>query len=142
MSSRSLAPMLIRVALTFLVLVCLLPPSPLRAAVIWVEGEKPVRSTMHRHPWWYDQVKREQFSGGDFMSNFHKNPGEGTRRITSIGHDPWLVREIRGTVKFRRADASSLKVTALDANGYPVKQAGTADDIRLLPNVLYYVIAP
>ena len=28
---------------------------------------------MNRHPWWYDQVKRDHFSGGDFISNFDKD---------------------------------------------------------------------
>jgi hypothetical protein len=40
------------------------------AQTIWVEGERPARSTMNRHPWWYDQVKKDQLSGGDWMSNF------------------------------------------------------------------------
>jgi hypothetical protein len=31
-------------------------PALLQAQTIWVEGEKPARSTMSRHPWWYDQV--------------------------------------------------------------------------------------
>jgi hypothetical protein len=53
-----------------------LPAGPLSAATIWVEGEKPVQSTMHRHPWWYDQVRRDQLSGGDLLSNFHKEAGE------------------------------------------------------------------
>jgi hypothetical protein len=44
--------------------------SPALAQTIWVEGEKPVRSTMNRHPWWYDQVKKDQLSGGDWISNF------------------------------------------------------------------------
>jgi hypothetical protein len=47
--------------------------APLHAAWIWVEGEKPAKSTMNRHPWWYDQVKKEHFSGGDFISNFHES---------------------------------------------------------------------
>ena len=51
---------------------CFLPRSA-PAAVLWGEGEKPVRSTMNRHPWWYDQVKRQYFSGGDFISNFNKD---------------------------------------------------------------------
>jgi hypothetical protein len=43
---------------------------------IWVEGEKPFESNMNRHPWWYDQVKKDPFSGGDFISNFDKEkPG-------------------------------------------------------------------
>ena len=30
-----------------------------RALTVWREGEKPTRSTMNRHPWWYDQVKKD-----------------------------------------------------------------------------------
>ena len=41
-----------------------------RAQTVWVEGERPVRSSMNRHPWWYDQVKKDQLSGGDWISNF------------------------------------------------------------------------
>jgi hypothetical protein len=44
----------------------------LHAAFIWIEGEKPVRSNMIRHPW-YAQVKRALLSGGDFISNFDQN---------------------------------------------------------------------
>jgi hypothetical protein len=66
--------------------------------------------------------------------------GEGTLRITNIGRDPWLIREIQGTLKFKRADASQLKVTALDINGYPAESAGTAADLKLLPGRVYYLI--
>ena len=55
----------------FAALVVILAALPASAATIWVEGEKPARSTMNRHPWWYDQVKRDQLSGGDLISNFH-----------------------------------------------------------------------
>jgi hypothetical protein len=41
-----------------------------RAVTIWVEGEKPTRDAMNRHPWWYDKVKRGELSGGDWLSNF------------------------------------------------------------------------
>ncbi|MGC8638269.1 MAG: hypothetical protein ACP5XB_00145 [Isosphaeraceae bacterium] len=44
--------------------------APSRAQTIWVEGESPTRSTMTRHPWWYDQVKKDQLSGGDWISNW------------------------------------------------------------------------
>ena len=44
--------------------------------MIWVEGEKPVKSNVHRHPWWYDKVNRELLSGGDFISNWGDQPGE------------------------------------------------------------------
>jgi hypothetical protein len=45
---------------------------------IWVEGESAKSSTMKRHPWWYDRVKKDQLSGGDFISNWSDKPGEAT----------------------------------------------------------------
>jgi hypothetical protein len=41
-----------------------------RAEVIWIEGENSYRASVTRHPWWYDKVKRDQLSGGDFISNW------------------------------------------------------------------------
>ena len=53
-------------------------------AWIWVEGEKPAVNQMHRHPWWYDQVKKDQFSGADFISNFDKDKaGEAEYRFNA-----------------------------------------------------------
>ncbi len=58
--------------------------SNVTAESIWVEGEKPAKSTMNRHPWWYDQVKKDQLSGGDWISNFaEKKPGEAEYSVTS-----------------------------------------------------------
>jgi len=55
-----------------------------QAATIWIEGEKPSVNKMNRHPWWYDKVKRDQLSGGDFISNFNKdNPGEAEYRFSA-----------------------------------------------------------
>ncbi len=55
------------------------------AETIWIEGEKPAKSTMNRHPWWYDQVKKDQLSGGDWISNFaEKKPaGEAEYSVTA-----------------------------------------------------------
>jgi hypothetical protein len=41
-----------------------------RAQTVWREGERPTRSNMNRQPWWYDKVKKDQLSGGDWISNF------------------------------------------------------------------------
>jgi hypothetical protein len=65
-----------------------------------------------------------------------------TKRITSIGRDPWQVRTLHGRVGFKRPDARRLKVTALDFNGQPDGTAGTAQEIKLQPSTLYYVIEP
>jgi len=60
----------------------LIGPVAHAASWIWIEGENPAVNQMHRHPWWYDQVKRDQFSGGDFISNFdEKNAGEAEYRF-------------------------------------------------------------
>jgi hypothetical protein len=76
-------------------------------------------------------------------TGFRTEPAaNGERKIVSIGRDPWLVKEIEGTVTFKRADASGLKVTALDPNGMPGKVVGTAATIRLDPRTVYYRIGP
>jgi len=65
------------------------------ADYIWVEGESPQAQTMTRHPWWYDKVKKEQLSGGDFISNWSdKQPGEATYsfRASTAGERVFWVR--------------------------------------------------
>jgi hypothetical protein len=69
-----------------------------------------------------------------------EDAGKGLRRITSIGRDPWLFKELTGTVRLKRRDAGSLKVTQLDGNGYPLKTIGTAAEIRLDEKTVYYLI--
>lgn len=66
--------------------------------------------------------------------------GPGILRIEDIGRDPWLIRSPQGVVKFRRPDAARLSVTALDFNGYPAGDAGTAEEIKLRPATAYYLI--
>jgi hypothetical protein len=63
------------------------------------------------------------------------------QRIMSIGTDPWLIRELKGTVHFKRPDAAQLKVTALDPNGYPIGSAGSAKIIQLQPATIYYLVS-
>ncbi|HWH68627.1 MAG TPA: hypothetical protein VNT26_04545, partial [Candidatus Sulfotelmatobacter sp.] len=82
------------------------------------------------------QVMSEEKSSG-----FQAEPaGPGVQRIANIGADPWLVKELKGTVKLKRADAAQLKVTALDFNGYPAGEAGTGQQIKLEPKTVYYLI--
>ena len=57
-------------------------PKSSKASWIWVEGEKPLNTTMHRHPWWYDKVKRDLLSGHDLISHFdEKVAGEASYRV-------------------------------------------------------------
>jgi hypothetical protein len=66
----------------------------------------------------------------------------GHQRVVDHGHAPMEIAEISGTVHFKRSDAASLRVTALDPNGVPVGPAGTADRITLQPGIINYVIEP
>ena len=82
------------------------------------------------------QVMSEERSSG-----FRTEKDGDHLRIASIGHDPWMVRDLRGTVKFKRPDAAKLEVKALDPNGDPVRVVGSAAEVRLAPDVIYYLIA-
>jgi hypothetical protein len=74
-------------------------------------------------------------------TGFRTEPaGESVQRIASIGRDPWLVKELKGTVRLLRADAAELRVTALDHSGYPVEELGPGPTISLRPTTLYYLI--
>ena len=74
-------------------------------------------------------------------NNWKTEPeNESVKKVTDIGQDPWMVKDISGTVKFKRPDAGRLKVTALDLNGYPEKPLGAAVEIRLAPTTVYYLI--
>jgi hypothetical protein len=65
-----------------------------RGAWIWVEGEKALATRAHPHPSWYDKVKREEFSGEAFLSNWHPTiPAEASYRVvasTGGEYDFWV----------------------------------------------------
>lgn len=71
-----------------------------------------------------------------------KNNGWATQdgKITDVGGRPLVVRKVSGTLSLKRPDADTLKVTALDSNGYPVAPAGSAARFELHPQTLYYLI--
>lgn len=49
---------------------------PATAQTVWVEGERPARSSVVRHASWYDQVKKDGLSGGDWISHWSdEKPG-------------------------------------------------------------------
>jgi hypothetical protein len=82
--------------------------STARGEWVWVEGEKPVRQSMHRHPFWYDQVQRDQFSGKDFLSNFSEQPGEASYRVKvpkAGTYEFWVrVNPVQAKLKYKLGD--------------------------------------
>lgn len=68
-------------------------------------------------------------------------PGRGLREIVDAGHAPLLVKSMEGSVRLKRADAARLSVVALDMAGQVAQRAlRGADEILLLPDVVYYLI--
>ncbi|HYE30721.1 MAG TPA: hypothetical protein VEH27_04790 [Methylomirabilota bacterium] len=63
---------------------------------------------------------------------------DGKKKIVSIGQDPWTIRPLAGTVRFKRDGA--LKITALDHNGYPTQALPPGTAIQLRPDTLYYLV--
>ncbi|HEX3698261.1 MAG TPA: hypothetical protein VH374_23015 [Polyangia bacterium] len=69
-------------------------------------------------------------------------PGRGLRSIVAVGGAPLVVKKLGGRITFRRSDGPSLKVNALDFNGYPIRSLSltAARELKLLPETFYYVI--
>jgi hypothetical protein len=75
-------------------------------------------------------------------SGFQTEPAEGgLKRITSIGTDPWQIKEIKGNITCKRADADRMTITTLDHNGYRKETVGTSNSFRLRPSTIYYLLS-
>jgi len=83
-----------------------------------------------------------QVASQEKTNGFKTDPAGGGRlQIVSIGGEPWLMKKLAGTVKFKRRDAEEMTVTSLDLNGYPKKQLGRANTVQLQADTMYYLIA-
>jgi hypothetical protein len=69
-------------------------------------------------------------------------PGTGIRPIVSTGEPPILVKNLAGSVSLKRSDAASMKIRALDWNGYSTAAppAKGASPVVLSPTTFYYII--
>src|SRR6476660_7670680 len=100
-----------------------------RADWYWIEGEKPTKSTMNRHPWWYDQVKQDLLSGGDWISNFEqKKPGEAEYTVTARapGKFEFWVRAnpIQTKLSYRLNEGEWTPIDIAKSAGEPTNIAG------------------
>ncbi len=108
------------------------------AETIWIEGEKPSKSTMNRHPWWYDQVKKDQLSGGDWISNFEpKKTGEAEYPVTpkEPGKFEFWVRAnpIQSKLSFRLNDGDWKPIEFDKSGGEPTNIAADGKfDLRFI----------
>jgi hypothetical protein len=66
--------------------------------------------------------------------------GSDPKTIQQVGNPPLMVKKLSGRVTLNRSDARSLRITALDANGYPKTTVDHTDRFNLLPDAFYYLI--
>ncbi len=69
-----------------------------------------------------------------------EDAGKGLKKITHLGTDPWLYRNLSGTLRFKRPDAAKLTIRPLDLNGRPTGQTRSGPELTLDPHTLYYLI--
>jgi hypothetical protein len=60
----------------------------------------------------------------------------GVKKISDIGRDPWQVKNLSGSVKFK----TRVETQALDLNGYPTGEKKTGAEVKLAPATIYYLI--
>ncbi|MBA3847708.1 MAG: hypothetical protein H0X45_13835, partial [Planctomycetes bacterium] len=108
------------------------------AADIWVEGEAAASAQVTRHPWWYDQVKKDQLSGGDYISNWNETQ-DGTVgydvAVPEAGTYGFWVRANNTTTKlsWRIGDGSEWKAVDFGNAGDQVNIAGDdKPDLRFI----------
>jgi hypothetical protein len=71
-------------------------------------------------------------------SGFATEEVEGVKRITNIGRDPWRVRPLEGSVRFK--GGREAKFQSLDLNGYSKGAASRGMEVTLGPETVYYLI--
>ncbi len=67
-----------------------------------------------------------------------EDTGNGVKKITNIGRDPWRVKNLQGAVKF--TGGTALKIQPLDFNGYPSGLAQSTTELTLAPATIYYLL--
>lgn len=105
---------------------------------IWIEGENPARHAMQRHPWWYDQVKKDVLSGGEWISNFNAEK-EGTAEydfevLTADTYTLWIRANSGPGAKlsYRLDGGAAQSVDFKEARGQQNIAADNKPDLRFI----------
>jgi hypothetical protein len=111
-------------------------PLAAQATSVWIEGESPASSTMHRHPWWYDKVKKEVLSGGDWISNFGKESGEAEYRFGATASDDftfWVrANPLNSRLSYRLDDGAWTEINLGDKRGQQNIAEDNKFDLRFI----------
>lgn len=120
-----------------LVLLFLAGISSSRAALISIEGESPASSSVTRHPWWYEQVKKEALSGGAYLAHFDEaKAGEAAYSFTVSepgAYHVWLrANPIKAAMSWKPDGADWMPVPLDKAIDVVNIAANNAPDLRFL----------
>jgi hypothetical protein len=58
------------------------------------------------------------------------------KKISNLGRDPWQVKALQGSVKFK----GEVQIQPLDFNGYPAGSTRRSAQIELRPETIYYSV--
>ncbi len=99
---------------------------------VWIEGEAPAQSDVTRHPWWYEQVKTTELSGGAMLAHFDDNKaGAATYVFTAPGpgpHEVWLRGNVvRNRVSYRLNGGAWTVIDAQPVDGGNIAADGRID---------------
>jgi hypothetical protein len=97
--------------------------------VVALDGEPIARSSRM-----LVQAMSEEASTG-FAAEVTTN---GVKRITNIGRDPWRIRALHGTIRFKHTGAAHFQ--PLDYNGYPEGAGFEGRDLQLTAHTIYYLV--
>ena len=92
-------------------------------------GRNAVKANVKRHPWWYDKVKRDLLSGGDFISNWSDKPGNLEYAVTApkAGQYEFWVRANPVATKLSY-QINGGPAVEIDLNRDPRESVNIADD--------------
>ncbi len=107
-----------------------------RADFIWVEGENAQSSTMRGHSW-YDSVKKNELSGGAWLSHFHdgERPVARYQIIAPVAGDYelWLRTNTVAAAMSLRVEGGDWTAVSLNKNEQQINIAGDGKpDLRFV----------
>jgi hypothetical protein len=108
-----------------------------RAETVWIEGEKPAASKVTRHLWWYEQVKKSELSGGEFISHWDKDKvGELEYRfeVATAGRREFWVRAnpVQSSLSYSLNEGADTAITLEPAQQSVNLAADNKPDLRFV----------
>jgi hypothetical protein len=104
---------------------------------IWLEGESATEKDVAAHPWWYDQVKKDVLSGGEWLHHFSdKKPGSAsfTFEVKTAGKYVFWLRAnpLASELRWSVDEAGEQLVDFTETRGHQNIAADEKPDLRFL----------